>query len=212
MTAEKSTDQLGEWNRLTKQNAERDISNVLLRSLLKASPIIDKFAQWLLAGTAATAALIISQMSDLIPLIGLSGFKWAMFCLIVAAFFGLLAKRKAIQCLITLEIDKEVGSRLPPVLDAFDADQNQIQEAAVAMNRELETDVDLNRVIDDALSLLPKFVRWFAKRSAMKGHEDPNHALKLGLKHLWRLSWFTMYQTLSYLAFVIVAVSNASSA
>ena len=211
MTADNSNDPLAEWSRLTKQNAERDIANVLLRGMLESSPIVDRFAQWLLAGTAATAALMISQMSSLVPLIGINGFKWAIGCLIVSAFFGLLAKHKAIQCLITIEIDKGVRDRLPPILDALDTDRAQIEESAAAANRELSTEIDMSRVMDDALSPLPRYARWFAKRSANKGYEDPNHALKQGVKYLWRLSWFTLIQTVWYIAFVVVAARNASA-
>lgn len=211
MTADSSNDPLAEWSRLTKQNAERDIAAVLLRGILESSPIVDRFAQWLLAGTAATAAIMISQMSSLVPLIGIDGFKSSIGCLVLSAFFGLLAKRKAIQCLITIELVKGIGDRLPPLLDALDTDQAQIEEAAAATNRELTTEIDMSKVLDDALSPLPRYVRWFAKRGFDKGYEDPNYALKQGVKHLWRLSWFTLFQTVWYIAFVVVAASYASA-
>ena len=82
---------LDKWAAINKENTELGFVDSLYTGALKSSPIIDKFSSWLLAGTGATAALMITSMDKLIPFIGSQSFKVSIYLLIVSALFGFLA-------------------------------------------------------------------------------------------------------------------------
>ena len=74
--------------------AENSTIILMMSSAIATSPIIDKFSTWLLAGCGATAALMITNMNAIIPLIGDLEFKLSIYLLIASALAGLLQKYK----------------------------------------------------------------------------------------------------------------------
>ena len=62
-------DPLFEWNRLNKENAEQEFASAFF-GMTSTSPLADKFSMWLFAGTGATSALLITQISTIIESLG----------------------------------------------------------------------------------------------------------------------------------------------
>jgi len=59
---------LNNWAEINRKNTEVGFVEGLFTGALIASPIIDKFSTWLLAGTGATAALMIANINKLLPI------------------------------------------------------------------------------------------------------------------------------------------------
>ena len=90
MTDSKSDDPLLEWNRLNKENAEHGFVSALFQSMSETSPLVEKFSMWLLAGSGATAALLITQIKSILPYLSEQGFKVCLVVLVVSAISVLL--------------------------------------------------------------------------------------------------------------------------
>ena len=203
---------LFEWNQLNKHNAEREFARLLLDSVNQSSPVIDKFSQWLLAGTAATVALLISEMSSVVPFITLRGFKIAVVLLILSALLGLLAKRNAMLCQISLQMDANVRNGANSVLKQFDENSTEIQKRATELNIAIETELNYKKVVDELVEPMPWYVKKAAHRNAEKGFLDPNTNSKQTTKRLLRQGWYTLAQTVGYFFFVISVVYFANAA
>ena len=81
---------LKNWAEINKKNAEIGFTEGLFTGALVSSSIIDKFSTWLLAGTGATAALMIANLDKLSPVLGVAVFKQAIYLLVVSALLVFL--------------------------------------------------------------------------------------------------------------------------
>jgi len=99
---------LDNWAEINKKNAEIGFTEGLFTGALASSSIIDKFSTWLLAGTGATAALMIANLDKLSPVLGGETFRQSIYLLLVSALFGFLAKYKSIHCQIMLATGEEI--------------------------------------------------------------------------------------------------------
>lgn len=80
---------------------EKDIAS----AITEPSPAIDTFSTWLLGGTSAAVALLLSNMDKLIPRLGSVPSKLILMVLGISVIFGLLQKFSALQ----LHIDKNIA-------------------------------------------------------------------------------------------------------
>lgn len=107
-----SDDPLLEWNRLNKENAEQGFVSALFQSMSETSPLVEKFSMWLLAGTGATSALLVTQIESVLPYLSSQGFKSCLVVLVVSAIAGFVAKYYSLRC----EIQNKVQSKLTELL------------------------------------------------------------------------------------------------
>ncbi len=83
MSKPETDDPLIEWNRLNKENAEQGFVSAIYQSMSETTATVDKFSLWLLAGTGATGALLISQIKSVLPYLSQQGFKTCMVLLVI---------------------------------------------------------------------------------------------------------------------------------
>lgn len=98
------TEPLREWNRLARENTENAIVSSMFEAMSKAIEPIEMFATWLLVGTAAVAAFLITNADKLLPLVTQSGFVTCGTFLCLSCFFGLLSKMYALHCKIGIDV------------------------------------------------------------------------------------------------------------
>ncbi len=198
----KQTDPLLEWNRLNKENAEQAFASAIFESTTHTSPIVDKFSMWLLAGTGASGALLISQIEAVLPRLTAKGFKWCLLFLIVSAILGFLAKCSALCC----QIQNAVLARLPelmaPIFAEHEEDETKIQEYTKQRGVALETNIDFSNVIAEFAKPFPFWVRWLIERQAMKNQGNRQAGYHVAIKaYVLQLS-FTFWQAVFFLAFL----------
>ena len=202
---------LRSWNSLNKSNAEKELSRVIFESINGSSPVLDRFSQWLMAGTAATAALLISQIGSLVPIISMRGFKTALVMLIVSAVFGLLAKRNAIICQISVQIGRSIRDSANAIFLEFDKAKEEIDTRAAQAGLELDTDLSFSNVIEEFVEPFPWYLRWSVMRNFKKGLEDQNLGSKQTVKRLLRQGWYTFAQVFFYFAFALSTIYFAQA-
>ena len=68
MTAsdDQKTEPLREWNKLARENTENDIVTSLFEVMGNTSAPVEKFSTWLLVGTVATGAFLLTNSSHLL--------------------------------------------------------------------------------------------------------------------------------------------------
>jgi hypothetical protein len=200
------SDPLLEWNRLNKINAENALTSAMFSSLISTSPIIDRFSAWLLAGTGATAALLVANADKLVPFLGEAGFRVCGALLVVSAIFGLISKARAVQCQIGIENDQRVRELMRPVLDKHAQDEEKILELSNARSIKIETEVDFERVIAEFAKPFPRWVGWLLGRHLAKHAGDPQIGYLLPIRFYSSQCFFAFLQVVSFLVFVCAAL------
>jgi hypothetical protein len=205
---QKLKDALDNWAAITRKNAEIGFVEGLFTGALVSSSIIDKFSTWLLAGTGATAALMIANFDRLSPVLGGASFKQSIYLLVVSALFGFLAKYKSIHCQIILATGEELKKRLQPVLDKHGEDEDKIDTMAKPHGIQVNTEIDLQYIIEEYSKAFPRIMhRWLLKQF-FEGISDRLAPSRKAARGLFWQGQYTVLQFLSFLAFVYFSVNG----
>ncbi len=208
---EHQNDPLLEWNRLNIANAERDIARAFFLGALSGSEAVDRFSTWLLAGIAGTAALLITQVSSVLPFLSEAGFKRCGAMLVIAGLLGLLAKQRALWVGMVLEQDKVITQAMLPALEKHETDEDQIKAFATKRGVEIETEIDMHRAAEAFISALPRIFRHKLRRDLQRSSRQPNTHLRGAFRgYLYQIA-FTAAQTFFFALFVIMAVAYAAA-
>ena len=207
---QKLKEALENWAEINKKNTEIDFVESLFTGALVSSAIIDRFSTWLLAGTGATAALMIANFDKLKPVLGALTIKQSINVLLVSALFGFLAKYKSIYCQIMLAIGEEIKKRLIPLMEKHEEDEDKIVDAAEQHDLQIETKIDLSIVITEYCRAFPRLMHWWLKKQFLQGLSDRLASSRKAANGLFWQGNYTVLQFFSFLLFVYLSVSNIS--
>ena len=202
---------LNNWANLNNKNAEIGFTEALFTGVLVSSSIIDKFSTWLLAGSGATAALMIANLDKLSPVIGVTTFRQSIYILVISALFGFLAKYKSINCQIIFSTGEEIKKRILPVLKVHEEDEEKIESMAKEYEIEVNTKIDIEFVIKEYCRAFPKIMHSRLLRDFNQGIND---RLAQGRKSANGLFWqgnYTVLQFFTFLGFLLLAVQNINA-
>lgn len=210
MSEEQSENPLLEWNRLNKYNAEQELTSAMFASILSTSPIVDRFSIWLLAGTGAAAALLVTSVQDILPFLSETGFKTCGAFLVISVLLGFMAKYKAISCQISYEIDVAIRKAMIPILQKHKNDEEKISEYAAEQGINLDTELDMGAVLKEFGKPFPWWVNWLINRNLRKheGNQQMGY-IEPANSYFWQCN-YTLLQVLSFIAFVTTGVLYAN--
>ncbi|MCK4843169.1 MAG: hypothetical protein KAT04_15005 [Methylococcales bacterium] len=207
----KEDDPLLEWNRLNKENLEQDFVSEMFINMSSTSPLADKFSIWLFAGTGATGALLISQIQGVIQSLSTTGFKVCMFMLIASAISAFFAKYWALRCQIQTDITRNLKNNIREIFEKHGKNADEISEIAEKRGIEIETEIQLENVINEFKKPFPFWVRWLITRSVSKTKNNRQAGYHVAIKaYFWQLN-FTLIQSLFFIAFLCFGGLYASS-
>lgn len=211
MSNSSSDDPLIEWNRLNKENAEQGFVSALYQSMTETSPLLDKFSMWLLAGTGATGALLITQIKSVLPFLSQQGFKYCLVILVVSSMVGFVAKYFSLRCEIQSNVQSKLIELVKPVLEKHDKDEDTIQEYAKQRGIELQTEIDLASIMTEFSRPFPFWVKWLIARKIQKTSSDRQAGFHIAVKaYMSQLRW-TLLQASLFLAFLATAAWFANA-
>lgn len=206
MTIDTENDPLLKWNQLNITNVEQNIASAMFASMISTSPIVDRFSTWLLAGTGATATLLITSANDLLPLLTENGFKICGGFLVLSGAFGFLAKHRAISCQIAYENDVKVREAMFPILEKHTQDEKQITAHAEQRGIQVNTELDMKNVLQEFSKPFPRIVRWLIARYLKKNEGNRQVGYIKPVKSYYKQCALTVWQALTFMAFVITGI------
>lgn len=211
MTDSKFDDPLLEWNRLNKENAEQGFVSALYQSMSETSPLVEKFSMWLLAGTGATSALLITQIKSILPYLSEQGFKLSLVVLVVSAIAGFVAKYYSLRCDIQNKTQSKLMELLKPVLDKHEADEDKILEYAEQKGIELQTDIEFSKIMQEFSKPFPFWVKWLISRKAksVEGERQAGYHVAINA-YMSQLRW-TFFQAILFIVFILNAAWFANA-
>jgi len=211
VTDSKSDDPLLEWNRLNKENAEHGFVSALFQSMSETSPLVEKFSMWLLAGSGATAALLITQIKSILPYLSEQGFKVCLVVLVVSAISGFIAKYYSLRCEIQNKVQSKLMELVKPVLDKHEQDEDKIQEHAEQRGIALKTDMNFSNIMDEFSRPFPFWVKWLIARKVEKTSGDRQVGFHIAVKaYMSQIRW-SFFQAILFLVFILTAAWYANA-
>lgn len=210
-TEDPQTKPLREWNRLAREGAENAIVSSMFEAGMLASEPVEKFATWLLVGTAFILSFLITNANHLLPIIGHNGFRTLGGLLCASCLFGVVSRVYALRCKIQSAVAKAVGETFAERLEAYSKEEKKIQDGAKFWGITLETGVRMERIMGEFFKPLPKLAVWLATRQLKKNEGNPQIAYLTLIKSLTRQSIFAFLQALMFFIFFVFGVIYASS-
>ena len=175
---------------------------------LSGSAIIDKFSMWLLAGTGATAALMITNLDKIVPFLGVAGLKTSLSILIISALCGFIAKYKALNCQILQEVRKEIEKRVKPVMEKHETDEEKILKMAEEHRLEVETEIDVNIISSEYCKAFPEIIHKKLIKGFSEGLEDSLAPSRKAVRNLFWQGNLTILQFVMFILFVFITMIN----
>ena len=211
MSNQEQEEPLLEWNRLNKENAEQSFTSALFQSLSETSPIVDKFSMWLLAGTGATGALLITQIKSILPYLTEAGYRVCLVVLVLSAVTGFVAKYFSLRCDIQNNFQAKITDLIKPVFKKHEEDEDQIREYADLQGIQLQTEIDFKNVLVEFSKPFPFWVKWLIARKVQAVAGDRQAGFHVSVKaYMAQLRW-TFFQAVLFLLFMSVAALFASA-
>ena len=202
---ENRDDPLTEWNRLNVENAENAAVSVIFENIIESTRYFDNYSSWLTAGTAATTAFILTNVSTVLPFLTAMGFKLSGTLFVLSILLGVLSKFFAIQCQVADAQQESKTHKIENALRFFFDDQKKINEMAKAQGRSINTDLDMSRVITKSFAPFPKWVQWLAIPLMKKASTNPHVGYLIPLR-FFRYQCATLaLQVLALIAAAIIA-------
>ena len=215
MTNSKEKDPLLSWNQANKNNAEQDFVSAMYKSITETTAAVDKFSMWLLAGTGATGALLISQVASILPYLSAKGFKVCMLLIVISAILGFLAKYKALRCEMQNQMQSSLQELLEPIFTKHEKNEEEISKLAEQRGIEIETDIDFQNVISEFSIPLPWWAKLLLAREVKKVESAEGDNRQAGYHvafraYMGQMQW-TFFQSFFYLAFMLSGAYYANT-
>jgi hypothetical protein len=205
MSDSEQNDQLLEWNRLNIENTEQAFASALYQSTSENTASLDKFSTWLLAGTGATSALLITQIKAVIPFLTATGFKVCLWVLAASAISGLLARYKALRCTLQLHLQQRIKELMDPVFQKHNADEEKIKDYALKRQVQINTEINLQKVIQEFLKPLPWWIKLAVKWKTKRVEDDRQASHRMAfIAYLHQVRW-VFWQSILFLVFMLIA-------
>jgi hypothetical protein len=204
----KTKDNLIELAKITKKNAESKLIKMLLKEILKTSPILDKFSTLLLIGVGATASLMIANLEKILPIIGQVNFKDSIYLLVVSILFGVLAKIKFFYCQIALAINENLENQMVTILEEHDNNKEEIKNLDKDNNLKIDIDIDIVSVIQEFNKAFPRFTHRQLFQEFKKGTEDQFSHDRKSANNVYLQGVYVTFQLLTFIFFMLFAVHN----
>lgn len=191
--------------------AETKLVKAFVYGMLAGSEPMDRFSTWLLAGTGATAALYISGMASILPIISYTGFRVTGAILVLSGICGLLAKSRASRVSAYVSQEKIM---LPMLAEAFDyhgSAESEIRDLAASRGIDVNTAIDQDRLNSRIVALFPRLLQARQRKALVGSGRDLDAANRRAIFSYVVQGYATSGQVIFFVLFVVSAISYISA-
>jgi hypothetical protein len=205
MTEKDSHDPLLNWNRLARENAEVAVVSSMFEAGFQASEPLEKFSTWVLIGTTAIAAFLITNASTVLLAVRPPGFITCACLLLLSGVLGLVARMYGLLCGVRIGIGSAIRKSFAEHMAAYQEEEAAIKKDAAIVGITLETGLRLDRVMALFLEHMPRIMKWAINRGLEKTPTGPHKAHWMVVR---TLHWQLLYVVLQVLVFLLFLASG----
>jgi len=182
--------------------AKEKIFNVGYRTMVSVIPgRVDEFTKWLMAGTGATAGLMVAGADKLVPVLGTRGFRATLYLLLASLALGIISRLLASIVLVGNDVLEIMETKLS------DPDGDPLQVSFLARDEAPEVEEQIRK---EFASPLPLHVRWLT-RWLSRRRRCPSSLSLVGRLLVRSAVWQGAFAILSILMTAAALVWAASS-
>ena len=192
---------LAEISETLKKKAEKQILRAYYTSVFEMSPLVDRFATWLLAGIGAIAGLTVTNIESISSILPFSNIKIGLGVLTVSALFGFVEKFLALDIQSTATQEMKLRHILKESSEEFYQKMRDLKLIAATENVGIDAKVDLKGVLDKFAKAHP----WY-KRIQFRRHRTDEDAQKSRLRRYYRQLTYTVLEFCGFLIFILIVI------
>lgn len=184
-----------------KGKAERDILRAYYTSVFEMSPLVNKFATWLLAGVGGTAALTVTNIESITTIIPFPNIKIGLGILLISALFGFLEKFLSLDIQSTATQETKLRRILEESSQEFYRKIGELKLFAAAQDVQISSTVNTKRVLEKFAEAHP----WY-KRIEFKRKRSEGDAQKARLRRYYRQLTYAVLEFCGFLVFFMIVL------
>lgn len=184
-----------------KKKAENQILRAYYTSVFEMSPLVDRFATWLLAGIGATAALTITNIKSISTILPFLNIKIGLGALTVSALFGFLEKFLALDIQSTSMQELKLRHILKESSEEFYEKIQKLKLLAAAKNIDINSQINTRSPLESFAKAHP----WY-KRLCFRKNRTEEDAQKMRLRRYYRQLTYTVLEFCGFLLFILMVV------
>ena len=196
------------WRNLVELNAKNDSLNAFADAIVSSSPDIDKTSSWALGAAGAIAGLMITNIDKLAKIYDISEIKFMLIALIVSILCGLAQKFLASLCSVHLKVKEVTSVKLKEVIAVFESSESSINKMIEEHKLDMVVEFDLEAVMQRLVDISPFYIKWLIKKETHKSMADPEYMSKKILSTFYRQNTWVLFQTISFISFILFAVQS----
>lgn len=184
-----------------KGKAEDQILRAYFTSVFEMSPLVDKFATWLLVVVGGTAALTITNIKIISSILPFTNIKIGLGFLLISGLFGFLEKFLALNIGTTVAQESKLRDILQKSSEEFHDKIRRYALLAEAADIDIGAAVDIGKPLDKFMEAHPWYIRLQLGKTI-----TPENALKRRLRRYYRQLMYTTLEFIGFLIFVMITV------
>lgn len=184
-----------------KKKAEDQILRAYFNSVFEMSPIVDRFATWLLAGIGATAALTITNIDKISQILSFTNIKIGLSILTISTLFGFLEKFLALDIHSTSTQETKLRRVLKESSEEYHQRIESMKLLSTVKDIDIKTEVDIKGTLDKFAQAHP----WY-KRIQLQKFKTVEDTQKDRLRRYYRQLTYTVLEFCGFLLFIILIV------
>lgn len=196
-------DKLAEIAESIKKSSEDQILWAYYASVFEMSPLVDRFATWLLAGIGATAALTISNIEAISNILSFSQIKIGLLILTVSALFGFVEKFLALDIQSTATQESKLREILKGASEEYCRKVDGVKKVASMNNIDIGAEINTSRILKIFANAHP----WY-KRIQLNNRTTVENSQKARLRRYYRQLTYTVFEFFGFLLFIIMVVAS----
>jgi hypothetical protein len=170
----------------------------------------DRFSTWLMVGTGAALALAIPNLQELEKVVGWLGLKYGLLLILTSLAAGLFQRLTGFRILSESVVEMSSKAASGEELKLYHQAQNdlaaQARNLGIALKPPDPMAVQLS--MDQLVSYLPAYLRWYANRAREKARSDPNFFARRRVRLIVRQGLLLVLQFLSLIIGLALILLN----
>lgn len=190
-----------------KSRTEHQLFLISLKGMRESAPQVDKFVGWCLTGTGAAFGLLVTNVDNIIELVGSATLRSVLLLLAISFLCGTASKFRGMLVQMNVSIDSHL-ERMEAQRKEHLVRTREITDIATAYKLPLDTAIDRIGVVRTLFSVFPWIVRWQLNRLLVKMISDPLLQYRLLAGNIVAQSlWAAAEVTAIVIAMVFVAIA-----
>jgi hypothetical protein len=199
-------DYLDKLSKNARLSIQLEFEKSLYCGILQASPVIDRFCTWLLAGYGIAATLFVTNITNIQNLLSIEIIRISLTLLVCGALFGLLQKIYAFKSQLLWSVGENMLTHLNKSYEIYIKQCEEIKRMAGSANITVDLEADFSGIFNNILGSVPYWVRKKMKSGAAAGEKDLLFPYRKSFEQFKRQKKYAILEFLFFVGFVLIII------